>query len=59
MLAAQYRANELPFHPKKAIEAGLTHDEIAATLTHLAFDAGWPPAMTPLQLARKTFGGAA
>jgi 4-carboxymuconolactone decarboxylase len=55
-LISLYRTNELPFHLKKALENGVTRDEIVATLTHLAFYAGWPPAMTALQIARKVFG---
>ena len=54
-LISLYRTNELPFHLKKALENGITKDEIVATLTHLAFYAGWPPAMTGLQIARKVF----
>jgi 4-carboxymuconolactone decarboxylase len=52
---ALYRTNELPFHLNRALENGLTRDEIIATITHLAFYAGWPPAMTALQIARKVF----
>jgi hypothetical protein len=33
-------------------------DEIIGTITHLAFYAGWPPAMTALQIARKVFAEA-
>ncbi len=54
-LISLYRVNELPFHLKKAMENGLSKEEIVATLTHLAFYAGWPPAMTGLQIARKVF----
>jgi len=54
-LISLYRHNELPFHMKKAMENGITKDEIIATITHLAFYAGWPPAMTALQVARKVF----
>ncbi|MCX5543020.1 carboxymuconolactone decarboxylase family protein [Paraburkholderia sp. CNPSo 3076] len=52
-LISLYRVNEMPFHLKKAIENGLSRDEIVATITQLAFYAGWPPAMTALQIARK------
>lgn len=55
-LISLYRTNEMPFHLKKALKNGLTRDEIVATITHLAFYAGWPPAMTALQIARKVFG---
>ena len=54
-LISLYRVNELPFHLKKALENGVTRDEIVGTITHLAFYAGWPPAMTALQIARKVF----
>ena len=54
-LISTYRLNELPFHLKKALENGFTRDEIIGTITHLAFYAGWPPAMTALQIARKVF----
>ena len=54
-LIALYRVNELPFHLGKALENGVTRDEIIATITHLAFYAGWPPAMTALPIARKAF----
>ena len=54
-LISLYRVNELPFHLERALENGLTKEEIVATLTHLAFYAGWPAAMTGLQIARKVF----
>ncbi len=54
-LISLYRANELPFHLKRALANGVTRDEIIETITHLAFYAGWPPAMTALQIARKVF----
>jgi len=54
-LIALYRVNELPFHLNKALENGITRDEIIGTITHLAFYAGWPAAMTALQIARKVF----
>jgi len=57
-LIALYRINELPFHLKKALENGVTRDEIVATITHLAFYAGWPPAMTALDIAKKAFAEA-
>ena len=54
-LAALYRVNELPFHLGKGLENGLLRDEIVAAITHTAFYAGWPTAMTALQIARKVF----
>lgn len=54
-LISLYRSNELSFHLKKALENGITKDEIIGTITHLAFYAGWPPAVTALQIARTVF----
>jgi 4-carboxymuconolactone decarboxylase len=54
-LISLYRINELTFHLKRALENGVTKDEIIAAITHLAFYAGWPPAMTATQIARKVF----
>ncbi len=54
-LAALYRQNELPFHLGKGLDNGLTKEEIIAAITHTAFYAGWPTAMTAIQIARKVF----
>ena len=54
-LIAGYRQNELPFHLKKALENGVTRDEIIETITHLAFYSGWPTASTALTVARQVF----
>jgi 4-carboxymuconolactone decarboxylase len=54
-LISNYRTNELPFHMKRALENGVTRDELAEVITHLAFYAGWPPASTAVGIARKVF----
>ncbi len=54
-LISLYRVNELPYHLKRALDNGVTRDEIIETITHLAFYAGWPPAMTALTIARRVF----
>ena len=54
-LVSLYRTNELPFHLKRAIENGVTKDELIEAITHLAFYAGWPAAMTAVQAARRAF----
>ena len=54
-LVALYRVNELPFHIKRAIENGVTRDELIELVTHLAFYSGWPTANTTLPIARKVF----
>jgi 4-carboxymuconolactone decarboxylase len=45
-LVASYRPQQLPFHLERAIENGVTGDELAELVTHLAFYAGWPSAVT-------------
>ena len=54
-LIANYRTNELPFHLKKALENGVTREEIVEAITHLAFYSGWPTAGTAVGIARQVF----
>ena len=54
-LISGYRQNELPFHMKKALENGVTPDELIEVITHLAFYSGWPTASTALTIARQVF----
>ena len=54
-LVALYRTNELPFHLKKALDNGVTQDELVELITHLAFYSGWPTANTALSIARRVF----
>jgi len=53
-LVALYRINELPHHIQRAIQNGVTREELAEVFTHLAFYAGWPSAMTALRTAVET-----
>ncbi len=50
-LVALYRINELPFHIARARENGISEEELAEVFTHLAFYAGWPCAMTAVNIA--------
>ena len=45
-LVALNRIEQVEFHLKKAFENGLTKDELLAALTHIAFYAGWPTAVS-------------
>lgn len=54
-LIALYRGNELPFHLRKALENGVTRDEIIEMVTHLAFYSGWPTASSALSIIRAVF----
>src|SRR5687768_17160843 len=51
-LVALYRTNELPHHLKRALDNGVTRDELIELITHLAFYAGWPTAATAAGIAR-------
>ena len=57
-LVALYRHDQLPSHLRRAVAHGLTTEEIAETITHIAFYAGWPTAMTAVAIARKQFDSA-
>jgi len=43
-LLALGRAEQLPFHLRRARDNGVSHEELAALTAHLAFYAGWPVA---------------
>jgi 4-carboxymuconolactone decarboxylase len=47
-LVALYRTEHMPFHLQRAMDNGLGRDELVEAITHLAFYAGWPNAMTGL-----------
>jgi 4-carboxymuconolactone decarboxylase len=47
-LVSLYRTEQLPFHLNRALENGLSRDELVEAITHLAFYAGWPNAMSGL-----------
>jgi 4-carboxymuconolactone decarboxylase len=57
-LVSLYRVNELPFHLKKALENGVTRDELVEAVTHLAFYSGWPTAATAIGILRQVFADA-
>ncbi|MCG2585607.1 carboxymuconolactone decarboxylase family protein [Massilia sp. TS11] len=48
-LIALYRLEQLPFHLQRAIENGLSREELSEAATHLAFYAGWPAAVSAIQ----------
>lgn len=49
-LVAMYRLEQLPFHFQRALDNGLSVDELAELITHLAFYSGWPTAASALNL---------
>ena len=56
-LTAAYRPTQLKTHVKRALENGVTKEEIAEVITHLAFYAGWPTAMTAAHSATDVYEG--
>lgn len=46
---------QLQFHLVRAKENGVTATELTEVITHLAFYAGWPKAMTAANVAKQTF----
>jgi 4-carboxymuconolactone decarboxylase len=54
-LIAMNRPDQLRFHLKRAVENGLTQDELIELVTHLAFYAGWPNAMSATMTAKEVF----
>jgi 4-carboxymuconolactone decarboxylase len=57
-LAANREEDQIGVHIQRGMENGLTRDEIAEALTHLAFYAGWPKAMAAVAMAGKAFAAA-
>ena len=55
-LIAMNRADQLTGHLERALINGVTKDEIGEVITHLAFYAGWPNAVTAVGVAREVFG---
>ncbi|MFE7794965.1 carboxymuconolactone decarboxylase family protein [Streptomyces sp. NPDC057460] len=53
VLTALYRTEQLGYHLGKALENGLSVEELSEAITHLAFYAGWPNAMTAMNQLKK------
>jgi 4-carboxymuconolactone decarboxylase len=54
-LIALNRTEQLPLHLGRALENGVTRDELAEVITHLAFYSGWPTAVSAATLAKDVF----
>jgi 4-carboxymuconolactone decarboxylase len=54
-LVALYRPDQLRSHLARARDNGLTQEELVEAITHLAFYAGWPSAVTALDIAKEVF----
>ncbi len=54
-LIAMNRPDQLRFHLTFAIENGIRKEELLELITHLAFYAGWPSAMSAIMVAKEVF----
>jgi 4-carboxymuconolactone decarboxylase len=55
-LVATGKTEQMSFHFPRAIENGVTPDELVEMITHLAFYVGWPSAMSAIGRARELLG---
>lgn len=54
-LVATGKTEQMSFHFPRALENGVTREELIELITHLAFYTGWPSAMSALSRARELF----
>jgi 4-carboxymuconolactone decarboxylase len=55
-LIANGNTEQLPSHLNLARTNGLSETELAEVMTHLAFYAGWPRAVSAVLVAKEVFG---
>ena len=56
-LVALNRTEQQVGHFQRALDNGVKKEELLEMITHLAFYAGWPVAMSAAQVAKKVFEG--
>ena len=54
-LTALYRTDQLRAHIGRALDNGVTREEIAEIITHMAAYAGWPTAVNAVTVAREVY----
>ncbi len=54
-LIATGKSEQMEFHFPNAIKNGVTREELVEMITHLAFYAGWPNAMSAVNRAKALF----
>ncbi len=55
VLTDQGRVDELRGHIGRALDNGVTKDELAEIFTHMAFYAGWPTAANAVRVAKEVY----
>jgi 4-carboxymuconolactone decarboxylase len=56
-LIANGNTDQLPSHLRRAKANGLSENELAEVMTHLAFYTGWPRAISAILVAKDVFKG--
>src|SRR5947208_14159912 len=51
-LVATGKTEQMDFHIPRALENGVTQEELVEMITHLAFYVGWPNAMSAINKAK-------
>lgn len=54
-LIALYRTDQLRGHIGRALDNGVTKDEIGEVINHMAFYAGWPTAANAVRVAKEVY----
>ncbi len=54
-LIASGQVAQIPYHLNRAMDNGLTQEQAAEVVTHLAFYAGWPNAFSALPVVKEVF----
>ena len=54
-LVAMNRTGQLPGHLNRALNNGVTREELIEAITHLSFYPGWPTALTSATIAKDVF----
>jgi 4-carboxymuconolactone decarboxylase len=54
-LIALNRTEQLRFHIPRALENGITKDELSELITHLAFYSGWPTSVSAAAVAKEIY----
>jgi len=54
-LIASGQVAQIPYHLNRAMDNGLTQQQAAEVITHLAFYVGWPNAFSALPVAKEVF----
>ncbi len=52
-LVSLYRTDQVEFHLRKALENGLTKDELVEAIIHLTFYTGWPNGMSAITTLKR------